>query len=259
MYVEVKIPNRRHHYTAEQQRPSDDGEPFLTMAELGEDQTRRRTTSTSGLEICNRQGAKSLTTPDQRQQTSAWCGAATARIVMEHHNGPLGKATDAQCVIISKVFDIDTNRHNCCQTHFPSEDTIIPSRDDIEPCVRGIWPHEAFRKYGFSYKQTPQALDWERLTEEICLDSPFIAVTKTPDQPNSHTIVVKGYSHINPSPSPSTIDELQWVEIYDPLDEEFEFVSYSEFVGDPPNTSGVHGYYHIRNYAGIVPLVAPTQ
>jgi hypothetical protein len=233
------------------------------MAELGANQAARRAKASipRTLEVCGLEGAKTVELSDpQHQQTSAWCGAATAKLLMEHHNALQGKSTDEQCVIISKVLRIDTTRHNCCEVYLdPPEDTIIPSENDIDSCIKGIWPHKAFLLYNFDYVKVSQALDWERLTQEICLGSPFIAVIRQLDQSNSgHTVVVKGYSFVKPASSLSSNDEYQdkyqWVEIYDPFATEFEFVSYSEFVGDPRNANGPYGYSHVVDYAGILPL-----
>lgn len=189
---------------------------------------------------CDRNGSKTLDVNHQRQQTPAWCWAATSRMVMEYQNRLTRSSTDTQCAIVKNVLGRKSGRANCCEVQVSDDWINAPAN-----CERGEWPHVVFERYGFNYEVVErQALDWESLTNEICGNGPFIYVVDLQGG-GRHAFVAKGYY---------TDPELkqQFVEIYDPNQGDFQDQVYDEYAGNAPNKSyGTTPHY--RDYVQISP------
>jgi hypothetical protein len=171
----------------------------------------------------------------EEQLTEAWCWAASTRMVMEYQNKQQtkGPETDIQCNIITKTIGNSQGGLNCCDYNVPS------------PCIQGGWPHWVFNSYQFDYKVVPGALDdWDAVTGEICSTGPFILVIDWREG-GSHTLVITGYSNEDK-------DTERVVTTYDPFTNDFEDLSFEEFVGGSLNgPNGIHRFSHDRTYVQI--------
>lgn len=180
----------------------------------------------------------------ERQQTPAWCWAASARMVMGYHNKsePSSTPTDLQCDIVMNAFSSWIGGTDCCEEKVPPDSINAPP-----VCVQGYWPYEVFNKYNFTYKSVAGPLDWEALTGEICAAGPFITVIKWSGG-GAHTFVVKGYDQ----------EPQQTVEVYDPVLKDAQDMTFDEFVGDSPREEyEFHRFAHDRNIVQILPKDRP--
>ncbi len=194
--------------------------------------------------ICDPTRSMTLEVPREKQQTPAWCWAASTRMVMEYYNKKKQQQpTDPQCEIVRKVFGISLERANCCETKITSDFIDSPSK-----CVRGGWPHQVLDYYQFSYQTVGGALDWEALTREICTTGPFIPVIDWREG-GKHAFIVTGY--ISPG-QPGQSSRRQIVKIYNPLEKDSEYLTFDEFVGDSPGgPNKSHGFSHDLNFVRI--------
>ena len=179
---------------------------------------------------CDRNGPNTLEVPHEKQQTSAWCWAATSRMVMEYKNRLTKSSTDSQCKIVINSLGQKSGGANCCERQV-SSDLIDPPPN----CVRGEWPSVVFERYGFNYESVEEALDWESLTNEICGNGPFLYVVDLRGG-GRHALVAKGYDN-------NSIKG-RIVQTYDPTDKDFEDQTLEEFM---------FGETHYRDYAQISP------
>jgi len=213
----------------------------------------------NGEPTCNMKGAQSLSAPLELQQTSQWCWAAATRTVMNYNYQKRGSSTpiEEQCKMVNRKIGEDPASSYCCEVR-QNQDLIIPP---IE-CYVGGWPNEVLAVYNFHTKPIPMALNWKTLTQEICLDRPFLYVRVRCG--GTHVLIVLGYSYsesppdvANPAPTNYPDGHLnpekEWVEIYDPTHKNFEFVQYDEFVGDKPGVGQTYGYRHYSDYIQIYP------
>lgn len=239
--VEVLIPS---HISGPKEPPYDPGKPpiTLTIDELKEIQMKGKKLP------CNPNGL-TLDISREKQQTPAWCWAASTRMVMEYHNKEQ-KPTDPQCEIVKKVFGTSLERANCCETKIASDFIDAPSE-----CVRGGWPSQALDYYQFSYQTVGGALDWEALTREICTTGPFISVIDW-NGGGKHAFIIKGYSTVAPKTRTNLPSPLQIVIAFDPLDptgkKDIQYRTFDEFVGDSPGGPDTsYGFSHNLNFVQI--------
>lgn len=218
----------------------DPGKSPISLGDFKQIQTQR----VVGLS-CNLNGSRALKMNPEKQETPDWCWAATSKMVMAYHNGQTGKATHSQCQIASNSVQRESGGMECC----PSETAASKSE-----CMGGGWPSVVFDQYGFDYLSVAQALDWESLTKEICENRPFLYVVEFRGG-GRHALVAAGYrTTISPGTNPAKMQ--QFVKVYDPTHNDFDYRTYDEFAGDVPSTNNSNTYYgvsHYRDYALIAP------
>jgi hypothetical protein len=164
----------------------------------------------------------------EKQQTEFWCWAASTRMVMGHQNKEQNKETAIQCNIVTRIIETSQGRLNCCDPNVPS------------PCKQGGWPHWVFNSYQFGFKMVPGVLDnWDAVTGEICSTGPFISVIDWRGG-GSHTLVITGYSNDDK-------DAPKVITTYDPFTDDFQDLSFEEFV------DGSDRFSHDRTYVQILP------
>lgn len=214
----------------------------------------------------------SLKVPPQPQLMTTWCWAATAQMVMESHN-----AIESQCQIVNTVSrdrgnftapelaavraeDLVPNpRIDCClltataPTTTASATTAQPLPGNQDPnvrlsrsnCSKEGWPDFVFDnpsfkvKYNFSYNLVyhPQLTTWwKEVVTQICRGRPFIFAVKWVGGAY-HTAVVKGYR--------ITSDRKLFIEVHDPLENDFFDMPYEAFMGVPRD------YHHDRDWINI--------
>jgi hypothetical protein len=201
----------------------------------------------------------------EKQQTAAWCWAASTRMVMEYHNEKEKKPTNLQCNTVNKIFWGRLDGTNCCQIRGTSDFVDAPTSDFIDvslKCVRGGWPHWVFDAYRYKYKTVARALDWETLKREVSSKGPFIPVIEWREG-GRHAYIVMGYSTARSNGATNLSPSQQYVRIYDPspttIEKNFSEGDYSdipieEYMGDSPETPGNHyGYFHHLDYVQISP------
>lgn len=171
----------------------------------------------------------------EKQRTRAWCWAASTRMVMDHQNKGLSKETAPQCNIVTNIIGTARGTLNCC-------DPNVPSR-----CIQGGWPHWVFDSYQFDFKLVHGALsDWDTVTGEICSTGPFISVIDWTEG-GTHTLVITGYS-TNKKGVPEAVTT------YDPFTDDFQDLSFEEFVGGSTHRSNAFPRFsHNRTYVQIMP------
>jgi hypothetical protein len=234
--VEVLIPS---HQSGPKEPPYDPRKPSITLDTLKQMQMQ------GTREICDRKDSKTLEVPREKQQTPAWCWAASTRMVMEYHNKKQKKPTDTdpQCAIVKKIWGPWVGEVNCCEGQSAQDFINAPSK-----CVQGGWPDWVLANYQFSNETVRGALDWEALIGEICTTGPFIPVVDLRGG-GKHAFIVTGYSG-RPS---------QVVTIYNPTTEDFQDLTFEEFVGDSPGPDGFYGFSHNLNFVQISPKKAEDQ
>jgi hypothetical protein len=197
-------------------------------------------------------GDKSLDVSEsvEMQLTPTWCWASAAHLVMGYQKVPT-----RQCDLAMKYYGLNRGPEYCCQplikTRYGALE--IDVIDAPNECVRSGWPGFLFDKVNFDYYRTVVALDWEALTQEICLDNPFIYVVKWAGG-GLHALVVKGY-HSGGANQPI-------VQVFDPMsatpvdatgkplpNKDYEDLTYDEYVGGKEG----HEYTHFADYAQIRP------
>ena len=202
----------------------------------------------------------------EKQQTVAWCWAASTRMVMKHYNKEQQKPTNLQCNIVNKVLGGRLDGTNCCQIRGTFDFVDAPTNDFIDAplnCARGEWPYRVFKAYQFNYETVETALDWETLTREICSKGPFLPVIEWVEG-GRHAYVVMGYSTTPSKGTTSLSPSQQYVRIYDPIptaternfsEGDYSDIPFDEYVGDSPaNPNGHYGYFHYRDYVQISPI-----
>ncbi len=188
------------------------------------------------------------------QQTTAWCWAASTRMVMEYQNKTMQppRTADSQCNIVMNILSNLPRSTDCCEKKEGLDFIDAPPK-----CVQGGWPHWVLEEYGFSYETVSTALDWEALAGEICSTrGPFISVIEWSGG-GKHTFVVKGYHESTDEdfePSPLAPLPLQFVEVYDPnLDDHLD-MTLDEFKGDSPiKEYKYQPFSHTLDYVQIKP------
>lgn len=155
------------------------------------------------------------------QQTSMWCWAASAQMVMDF----LGVSVQ-QCTEANNEF----GRADCCNSPTPSG------------CVNGGWPE--FDKYGFTFKRTSNAaLSWDQLRMEVadssgCGRRPFAFSWHWPGG-GGHMMVVIGYQ---------TVGGVNYVEINDPWAPnvgDHRFITYDFYVASPGDHTHWDDFYQV--------------
>ena len=197
---------------------------------------------------CGMKGAKSLRVPLELQQTSSWCWAATIRAVI-NYTKPSADPIEEQCMMANRKIGKEPDSGYCCKVRM-TKDLIIPPTD----CYVGGWPIEVLSVYDFDTLPVPIALNWQALTSEICLNRPFLYVIVRGG--GTHVLIVLGYRYTESQPGQADeqLDpQKEWVEIYDPTHNNFEFVQYDEFVGDKLGGGQTYGYRHYSDYLQIHP------
>lgn len=191
---------------------------------------------------------RSLPINHEKQQTIAWCWAASSRTVMEYRNKKKiqPEPTAPQCDIVKNVFGLRLGGANCCERK-NSPDSI----DTPWTCVRGGWPHWVLDNYQFDYEWVDGRFDnWDVLKTEICNDYPFISVIEWSGG-GKHTLVVTGYRE-----SPASAGLQRVVEIEDPNeDDNPQDLTFDEFVrGSAKKPGWSYEFSHDRTYVQIVPI-----
>ncbi|MBL8054574.1 MAG: C39 family peptidase [Nitrospira sp.] len=219
--VSVTSPN------ASTQRPYPDSS-WISLAELKEIHKKRLSGNKCPL-------SRYRLTNGEKQETEAWCWAASTRLAMAFHNKEQSKETDPQCNIVTKTLALSQDKVKCCTGTIPGQ------------CVQGGWPHWVFRSYHFDYKTVGGTLDdWDAVVGEICSTGPFISVIDWTGG-GSHTLVVTGYSE-------DEKESTKVVTVYDPFTDDFQDLSLEEFMGDSAYESdGFYGFSHNRHYVQIAP------
>lgn len=232
--VVVLIPS--HLSGTKDQEPNDDpGKLPIKLQKLKEIQEQKmgEMQRQRGLALtCDSRGSKTLEVHAEKQETPAWCWAATSRMVMKYQNRRTGSSDelDIQCKIVINSLGHKSGGANCCEPRDSSGLINPPPK-----CVRGEWPSVVFERYGFNYESVEEALDWESLTKEICGNGPFLYVVDLRGG-GRHALVAKGYDN-------NSI-EGRIVQTYDPTLEDFEDQTLEEFR---------FGETHYRDYAQISP------
>lgn len=192
---------------------------------------------------CDPSSSNSKDVAKEQQQTAAWCWATSTRMVMDYHNKHKTppQPTALQCDIVRNIFSPRIGGTNCCEREITPDFIDAPSK-----CVRGGWPHWVFDKYHFNYETVAGPLDWNALTGEICSVGPFISVIAWSGG-GKHSFVVKGYR-------PPSSSSLKVVEVYDPILDDPQDMTFEEFVGDSPREQyGFHRFSHYLNFVQIWP------
>jgi hypothetical protein len=119
---------------------------------------------------------KTLNVPLIPQQTSEWCWAASAEMIMKYAGHDV-----AQCQQANHEF----GRTDCCLTPAPG------------PCVNGGWPE--FNVWQFCYLQTADgvALTWAQLVAEIDANRP-VEFCWAWVGGGGHAMAARGYSYLAP-------------------------------------------------------------
>ncbi len=220
--------------------------PSISLEELKELHASR----TGNTSVC--QPNHSLPTHNEKQETMAWCWAASSRTVMEYRNrNGIQPETANQCDIVENVFGPRLSGANCCGREGSPDSEV--SRDYIDTpwtCVRGGWPHWVLDNYQFEYEWVDGLFDdWNALKGEICSDYPFISVIEWRGG-GKHTLVVNGYRE---SPDNSRLEQV--VEIYDPNEDDPLDLTFDEFVtGSAKKQGRSYEFSHYRTYVQIVPI-----
>ena len=115
----------------------------------------------------------------QAQQTTTWCWAASAAVVMVAHDKEL-----TQCQGVEKVL----NRGDCCSF---GEDGQPPL-----DCQENGWPYEIFNKNDFDWDYVDGPLDENTIGGQLCRNGPFIFVLELQGG-GYHTLVVKSVEWTN--------------------------------------------------------------
>lgn len=152
------------------------------------------------------------------------------------------RPTALQCDIVRNVFSPWIGAVNCCETEVSSDLIDAPL-----VCVQGGWPHWVFDKYRFNYETVAGALDWDALTGEICSTGPFVSVIEWSGG-GKHAFVVKGYEIARE-------DGEKTVQVYDPILNDRQDMTFDEFAGDSPNEQyGFDRFSHYLDFVQILPI-----
>jgi len=183
--------------------------------------------------VCKPKASESLAVTLHPQETSQWCWAASAQMVMDY----LGHSV-SQCVQANNRF----GRSDCCGIDLcppPTETDCFHSGG--HPCACSGWPE--FGKYNFDFKTTSNApLSWDDLRSQIsrgqyCEGKPF-CFTWHWNGGGGHMMVAIGYK---------TVSGVNYVEMNDPWSPcvgNHKFITYSAYVSGS-------GYTHWNDYYDV--------
>jgi len=215
---------------------------------------------------------------NRRQNTDAWCWAASSQMVMEYLNNiaspqlpPLPKSLgteNGQCQLVNAIFDTDLRHReintdlslSCCKAdritnpHPDNNDPNVTESRNI--CVQNRWPDDVFNHPDYHHEFTPvpysdfqfdryshhfaiERLTWQKLKDEICQNRPFIFVVQWSGG-GRDTSVVGGYREL-PNVGES-------VEVHDHLytDDDFFVMPYWAFLGVPGDFTHDLDYVNIH-------------
>src|SRR5262245_15989492 len=160
------------------------------------------------------------------QQTSTWCWATTAKIVMKY------KGNDQmQCFIVDAV------RQNQLNIKSPPTCCIVEPRTVLN-CMVTSESWRALNEFNFQYntKYDPKydkgdgsGFFWSVLQSQICTDGPVIYGEDYWDG-GGHEYVLRGFR--------TAVDGKKWVVLYDPTDDPTNNAreeSYEDWLLLPPN------------------------
>jgi hypothetical protein len=193
--------------------------------------------------------SSSLIIKEEKQQTAAWCWAASTRTVMEYHNISKVKpeqTAQPQCDIVKDILGLWSGETNCCERKITPDFIDAPST-----CVQGGWPQWILNKYQFSYEWVDGPFDdWEALKGEICKVGPFISVIEWIGG-GKHTLIVTRYGNDSKSEDLNKV-----VTIYDPATGDFQDLIFDEFVGGSPSRSDkLDDFSHYLHIVQIQPMI----
>jgi len=159
------------------------------------------------------------------QEEYPWCWATTAAVVMDYHKK---MHKPKPCDVVSAIItEDDPSRDgvNCC---------LAEQKNSFESgCARTGTVAQSLQHYKFHFKylknpNLADALLFNRVSEELCSNGPFIARLKS-SSGIRHAYVVHGYT-IDPSAGPQ-------IHIRDPQNDFSDVIPYDVFVKPP---SGSH-------------------
>ena len=164
---------------------------------------------------CTPPTSQTLNLRNTPQETSRWCWAASAQMVMNY----VANQNIPQCTQANNRF----GRTDCCNTPTPG-----PTGSN---CILGGWPE--FEKYGFTAKIKNSALTWNELRQEIgnggsCRGRPFAFSWNWYHQRADGTWYLEG-GHMMVAMGYYTVNNDKYVLVQDPW---------------PPNG----GQYRVDNY-----------
>jgi len=152
---------------------------------------------------------------------TSWCWAATAQNVMDFQ----GKETK-QCELVATVYSSYFDKTACC------------GETANECWGQGGYPEWVFDRFQFSSlpsKAYNENLTWEKATEEICQNRPFISSLDMISG-DRHSVVITGYS------------VRRGMRIYDPILDDFVWEDRAEFFEDLGQD-----YHRVRDTYNIHP------
>ncbi len=178
--------------------------------------------------------AKALSLPLEKQQTSTWCWATTAKIAM-HYKGD----QEAQCFIVDAV------RQN--QLNIKSPPTCCISQPQtVLNCMVTSESWRALKEFNFKYDTKDESgFAWPDLRTQICGDGPVLYGEDYWDG-GGHEYILRGFRRAN--------DGHRWVILYDPTDDptnNYTEKSYDDWLrlsttGPDPDRSNVEYYINIH-------------
>ncbi len=180
--------------------------------------------------VCRTPLSSSLPVTLHAQETSDWCWAASAQMVMDYLGHNVTQSTQAN------------NRFG--RTDCPSKQCSSAAANP--PCMGGGWPE--FGRYGFTFKKTSNtALTWDQLRNEVanaqgCGQRPFVFSWHWP-QDGGHMMVVNGYK---------TVEGKNYVSVLDPIPVcrgDAKIMLYEFYDSSPGDHTHWNDYYDIR-YTG---------
>ncbi len=166
------------------------------------------------------------------QETGSWCWAASSQLVVEY----LTQIAAPQCELVSQFFEDRLRGRtsqptgvflDCCEYLKGNPD----ARNLVDICEQGGWPEWILDKWTKDSKRitfqkndwsSGQVLDWKGLTDQICLDRPFIFVVRW-SRGGRHTAVGGGYH--------TSQNYGNFVEVYDHSPDGFYVMPFQEFQG----------------------------
>lgn len=202
------------------------------------------------------------------QNTSLWCWAASAQVVIEYLRLAAGSPPGIeQCNLVNAVFEDDLRERegqaspgslslHCCKTSEVSPSNTDPDGDNkvisTAFCFKTGWPNWVLDTPVYTHRYStiyynpdstePQGLGWEDLVAQICDNRPFIFAIRWGGG-GGHTAVVGGYRQ--------SADSNRWVEVFDPgysnSSYDFYVMRYESYLGVPGD------FTRDRDYINILP------
>ena len=143
--------------------------------------------------------SKVISPPLEKQQTSTWCWAATAKIAMNYKGN-----TEQQCFIV------DTVRQNQLNIKSPPTCCIAQPQTVIN-CMVTSESWRALDEFGFHYDVADEStFGWPELRTQICGDGPVI-YGEDYWVGGGHEYILRGFR--------LAADGIRWVVLYDPTDD----------------------------------------